>query len=95
VSGLPPGAATVRHWRIDEAHSNIFATWRRLGGEERDWPIDQTQWEALRGTDRLDELEKERCVDVGADGRLELAFVLPHPGISCVSVTPAAGSPLG
>jgi xylan 1,4-beta-xylosidase len=89
LSGLPAGAATVRHWRIDEEHSNVFATWRRLGGEERDWPTDEIQWEALRTADRLEELEPERVVDVGADGRLELSFVLPHPGISYVCVTPA------
>ena len=32
VDGLPTAATTVRHWRVDEEHSNVFAAWRDLGG---------------------------------------------------------------
>ena len=86
LSGLPPGSATVRHWRIDEQHSNIFATWHRLVGTEQDWPRSASEWEHLRAADRLDELEEQRVEEVGSDGRLEVSFVLPHPGISFVTV---------
>ena len=86
LSGLPPGSATVRHWRIDEQHSNIFATWHRLVGTEQDWPRSASEWEHLRAADRLDALEEQRVEEVGSDGRLEVSFVLPHPGISFVTV---------
>ena len=90
LSGLRPGRATVRHWRIDEEHSNVFAAWRRLGGDQ-DWPRSDSEWAQLRSADRLDELDQERVVEVAGDGSLELAFVLPHPGISYVSVVSDGG----
>ena len=88
LSGLPRSSATVRHWRIDEEHSNVFASWRRLSGSEQDWPSGEPEWARLRAADRLDELDAERLVDVVSDGRIELQFVLPHPGISFISITP-------
>ena len=92
LSGLTPGDATVRHWRIDEEHSNVFAAWRRLGGAEQDWPESESAWARLRSADRLDQLDPERVVEVGSDGRLELSFALPHPGISFVSVASRMGA---
>jgi xylan 1,4-beta-xylosidase len=88
LSRLSSGDVTVRHWRIDEDHSNVFAAWRRLGGRERDWPQSESEWARLHSADRLDELDVERRVEVGSDGRLELSFVLPHPGISFITATP-------
>jgi xylan 1,4-beta-xylosidase len=84
VDGLAPGPHTVRHRRVDATHSNIARHWH--GGE---WPADAAAWSELRERDHLDELEPERTVDVGADGRLELAFDLPMPSISLVEVAPA------
>jgi xylan 1,4-beta-xylosidase len=86
LSGLTSGRATVRHWRVDEEHSNVFAAWRRLGGAHQDWPRSESEWARLRAADRLDELDGERVVEVSSGGRLELSFVLPHPGISYLSV---------
>jgi hypothetical protein len=78
----------VRHWRVDEEHSNVFATWRDLGGTERDWPDGEDEWALLRASDELVELEPTRIVDIGDDGLLKLTFRLPQPGISYLAVTP-------
>jgi xylan 1,4-beta-xylosidase len=89
LSGLSAGDATVRHWRVDEEHSNVFAAWGRMGGNEHDWPRSESDWERLRSADRLEEFAPDCVVEVGNNGCLELSFVLPHPGISFVSVTPS------
>jgi xylan 1,4-beta-xylosidase len=85
VTGLGPGPLTLRHWRVDEAHSNVFATWRDLAAG-RDWP-DEDQWEVLRAADGLAEDEAARPVDVGADGTASVTFPLPQPGISFLHLT--------
>jgi xylan 1,4-beta-xylosidase len=85
LADLPAGPATIRHWRVDEEYSNVFAAWRDLGGAERDWPEGEEEWERLREADHLVELEP-RTVDVGDDGLLSVSFPLPQPGISFLSV---------
>lgn len=87
VAGLPPGTVTVRHWRVDEEHSNVFAAWRDLGGAERAWP-EGDEWDRLGEADQLAELEPAHPAEVGDDGELRLSFGLPQPGISYLAVTP-------
>jgi xylan 1,4-beta-xylosidase len=86
VAGLAAGSHTVRHWRVDQEHSNVFATWQDMGGD-RDWP-EADEWDRLREADQLDELEQARTVEVGGDGVLRLAFPLPQPALSYLSITP-------
>jgi xylan 1,4-beta-xylosidase len=86
VTGLDPGSYALRHRRVDADHSNIARTWERLG--RPDWP-DAAGWERLRAADRLELLEPERPVTVGADGRFELSFDLPMPSISLIELVPA------
>ena len=60
VAGLEPGASySLHHWRVDEDHSNVAGAWGRLKADDQDWPTD-SQWEALREADRLEELEPAR-----------------------------------
>jgi xylan 1,4-beta-xylosidase len=86
VDGLAPGPVRIRHRRVDANHSNIAAHWD--GG---DWP-DESAWKRLRAADRLDELEPERRLSIGADGRLSLDFNLPMPSVSLIELLPADGS---
>jgi xylan 1,4-beta-xylosidase len=83
VDGLAEGDLRVHHRRIDATHSNVAAQWD--GG---DWP-DDAGWDRLREADRLDDLEPERTVQVGADGRLALEFGLPMPAVSLLELVPA------
>jgi xylan 1,4-beta-xylosidase len=83
IDGLPQGETTVRHHRIDATHSNIARHWD--GG---DWP-DDAGWERLGSLDRLEDLEPERRVAVGPDGRLDLAFDLPMPAVSLIEIVPS------
>ncbi len=78
----------MRHYRVDEEHSNVFAGWRNLGGDERDWPDSEDEWGQLRAGDELVEFEPARVETIGDDGQLTLTFRLPQPGISYLSVVP-------
>jgi xylan 1,4-beta-xylosidase len=82
VEGLEPGAVRIRHRRVDAGHSDIASHWD--GG---DWP-DESGWERLRAADRLDELERERRVSIGRDGRATLDFELPMPSVSLIELLP-------
>jgi xylan 1,4-beta-xylosidase len=83
----PPGASfTVRHYRIDEGHSNIVPVWERMRAGAP-WP-DDGQWEVLREHNTLDELGPPASAVTGADGVLEVAFELPMPGVSYLELIP-------
>jgi xylan 1,4-beta-xylosidase len=84
VTGLPAEAYEVAHHRIDATHSNILATWDRLG--RPDWP-DPVGWARLREADHLDRLEPFREV-AAEDGRIELSFDLPMPSMSLIELDP-------
>jgi xylan 1,4-beta-xylosidase len=86
----PPGASfTVRHYRLDEGHSNIVPAWERMRAGAP-WP-DDGQWAALRELNTLDELGPPASAVAGADGVLEVAFELPMPGVSYLELVPVAG----
>ena len=87
VDGLADGSYTVSHWRVDEGHSNVFAAWRELGGNDRDWP-DGDEWDRLAAADGLAELEPARTLDA-VEGAVTVSFPLPQPGISFVEIRPA------
>ena len=85
LDGLDRDRYRLRHRRLDEAHSNLVASWAEIGAGA-DWP-DDPQWQQLTGRNHLEELEPERVVD-GASGSIELAFDLPMPSVSLIELTP-------
>jgi xylan 1,4-beta-xylosidase len=85
LSGLAAGRDRLRHRRVDLEHSNVSATAAEAGVGV--WP-DERQWARLRERDVLEDLEPERELTVGADGRGGIAFRLPMPGVSLVELTP-------
>jgi len=88
-NGLAPGASyTVQHDRVDADHSNVAAVWGSLRDGDQAWPTDE-QWERLREADTLEQLEKERDVQVEDNGTVTVTFDLPMPSMSCVTLSPA------
>ena len=84
---VPPGAAyTVRHYRIDEGHSNVVPAWDRMQ-RGAPWPSEE-QWAELRELNTLDELGPAARVTADEDGVLELGFDLPMPGVSGLELIP-------
>jgi len=73
----------VRHWRIDDNHSNAHTKWLALGSPQQP---SSTQTQELRCAMELRELEPEREAAV-KDGVVEIDFQLPRYGVSLVEIT--------
>ena len=80
AAGLPEdwSEAKLRHYRIDERHSNAYAAWQRMGS-----PIapDERQYRELQQAAELAEVEGPARVAV-RDGVAEIGFDLPRQGVS-------------
>ena len=48
IAGLPAQARAVlvRHYRIDDLHSNAFATWKKMGSPEMPTPVQYLELES-------------------------------------------------
>ncbi len=74
--------ARLRHFRIDETHSNAFTEWKRLGSPQQPTP---EQYARLEKTGQLAELSGERALRI-EQARAKLRFELPRRGVSLVVV---------
>src|SRR5262249_6983605 len=72
------GRATLRHFRIDDSHSNAFSEWQRIGSPQE--PT-SAQYTRLEKAGQLSELDPPRALSI-KDGAVALHFVLPRQGIS-------------
>ena len=86
VDGLAAGEHTVRHYRVDESHSNIRAVWRHMGGGA-DWPTTE-QWEQLKAADTLEQFAPPQTVSTSGEA-VTFRFGLPMPGVSFLEFTRA------
>jgi xylan 1,4-beta-xylosidase len=86
VRGLGASRYRLHHRRLDEQHSNLVASWARVG-RGADWPNEE-QWEELAALDVLQELQPAREV-LPSRGRLELELELPMPSVSLLELSPA------
>jgi len=84
LSGLPlaKDKATLRHYRIDEAHSNAFAAWQKMGSPPQPTPAQYALLEksgqlALVGTPATLKLE---------NGRATIALRLPRQAVSLLEI---------
>jgi xylan 1,4-beta-xylosidase len=85
VGGLPDAArrVLVRHYRIDDAHSNAYTVWKQIGSPQNPTP---EQYAAIERAGQLQLLDSPRWMPV-AGGKLDLAFALPRQGVSLVQLT--------
>ncbi len=70
---------TLRHYRIDGAHSNAYAEWVRQG--QPDYPTGG-QYAAIKARDGLELLDAPRVVAVSADHQARISFKMPVHSIS-------------
>ncbi len=81
VAGVPE-RVLVRHYRIDETHSNAWTAWQRMGSPQRPTP---EQHRALERAGQLEQIESPRWF--GAPGHtLKLTFALPAEAVSLVEL---------
>jgi xylan 1,4-beta-xylosidase len=80
LSGLPvaSGLTRLRHYRIDEHHSNAYALWLRMGSPQDPTP---GQYSQLERAGRLGELNEPQLVLL-TDGGANVEFQLPRQGVS-------------
>ncbi|MBS1829358.1 MAG: beta-xylosidase [Acidobacteria bacterium] len=85
LSGVPATAKRVllRHYRIDEKHSNAYTLWKEMGSPQQPSP---QQYAALEAAGQLHMLTSPAWVTPN-NGVVETEFALPRQGVSLVQVT--------
>ncbi len=85
IEGLPDALNRIalKHFRIDETHSNAFTAWKRLGSPQSPSP---EQYQLLEDAGQLQLLESPRFVET-KNGISQVQFVLPLQSLSLVELT--------
>ena len=83
VDGLPDaGKVKIEEFRMDDAHSNAYAVWKKMGSPERPTKGQKTELDKASGLERMgmvrDELVK--------DGKVIVPMSLPRSGVGLVRV---------
>jgi xylan 1,4-beta-xylosidase len=88
IANLPFDSSdlVLKHYRIDQAHSNAYAEWVR---QDRPMYPAPGQREAIKSREGLELLEPPRKVRL-YDGKLKVSFSLPVHGISLLCIAPPA-----
>jgi xylan 1,4-beta-xylosidase len=76
----------VKHYRIDQCHSNAYAEWVRQGKPMYPAP---DQRAAIKAREGLELLQPRQKVTL-REGKVTLSFTLPVHGISLLSISPTA-----
>ncbi len=85
VSGLTAGTHRVllRHYRIDQTHSNAYAAWKQMGSPQAPTP---EQYAALEASGQLQLFESPRWITVG-NGNVTLPLRLPRQSVSLLQLS--------
>lgn len=84
VTGIPLTAKRVqiRHFRIDQSHSNSYTVWQAMGSPQQPTPAQYAQLEAAGQLQMLGSPEWR----VPVKGALDVAFPLPRQGVSLIEI---------
>jgi len=85
ITDLPQAATRpiVRHYRIDETHSNAYTTWKEMGSPQRP---NADQYSRLLLQARLQELTSPEKKNMKR-GELQIQFFLPRHAVSLLQVS--------
>ena len=85
IAGLPANVkrALVKHYRIDESHSNSYTAWNAMGSPQQPTP---QQYATLEASGQLQLLTSPQWL-TPQQGTVDLTFALPRQGVSLVQVT--------
>ena len=85
VSGIPSSASRVlvKHFRIDNNHSNSYTLWKKMGRPQNPTP---EQYAELEAAGQLQLLTSPEWVNIKKAGTLELNFPLPRHSVSLIQV---------
>jgi xylan 1,4-beta-xylosidase len=83
LAGAKDGRALLRHYRIDETHSNAWTAWKMIGSPQHPTP---EQYAALESSGQLEELGSPRWVTVKS-GKASIEVMLPRQAVSLLQLT--------
>ncbi len=72
----------MRHYRIDDTHSNAWTAWKKMGSPQSPTP---EQYAALEAAGQLELLESPRWIE--AKGGAAMEFELPRQGVSLIQLS--------
>lgn len=83
VDGIPAPRVLMRHYRIDEGHSNSYSAWLNMGAPQQ---VSRSQYAELESAGQLELLEAPKWVTTSG-GAAIIDFSLPRQGVSLVQLT--------
>ena len=83
VKGMPAKQATLRHYRIDNQHSNSYEVWKKMGSPQKPTT---SQIADLEKAGQLQQLTAPATVSI-TNQTATLAFELPRQGVSLLLLT--------
>jgi xylan 1,4-beta-xylosidase len=83
LSGLPATRLLVRHYRIDQTHSNSYTAWQRLGAPQNPTPA---QFAELRAASDL-ALSGAPTWHTPREGALSLPIEMPRHALSLIEIS--------
>jgi xylan 1,4-beta-xylosidase len=82
LGGVPNGRILLRHYRIDETHSNAWTAWKKMGSPQNP---SAEQYAALEAAGQLQELESPRWITVKG-GAASIDITLPRQAVSLLNL---------
>lgn len=83
IDGLPKGTVQVEEFRVDEAHSNAYGVWKRMGSPARPSAAEQGE---LEQAGKLESLGAASRVKVKGGG-VGVPMMLPRQGVELVRIS--------
>ncbi len=85
VNGVPSSIRNVRlrHYRIDQEHSNSYTAWKAMGSPQKPTPA---QFAKLEAAGQLQLLESPRS-QPNKEGKIVLEFTLPRHAVSFIQLS--------
>lgn len=85
ITGIPAATRRVllRHYRIDETHSNAWAAWKRMGSPQSP---NAEQYAALEAAGQLQQLDSPRWIELRGGGT-KLDITLPRQAVSLLQIS--------
>jgi xylan 1,4-beta-xylosidase len=82
ISGVPADRVRLQHYRVDDAHSNSFEAWKRMGSPAKP---NREQYAELETAGQLQMLDSPRWVRP-RQGQVQASFDVPRHGVSLIVV---------
>jgi len=83
IRNVPASRVLVRHYRVDERHSNAYTKWLEMGAPQQ---VSRSQYEILEKSGKLEMLDAPKWMRT-RDGVATIEFLLPRQGVSLVQLT--------